>query len=100
LKRENLEILLAPDPKNSLNSLSIVLFVVGGEVVVRELFVPTPQGSAILTDRPVPLLAAVWLFPDHGFACVFNEDVPVCHGSFIDVVVRLFVSDDHGSSID
>jgi len=100
----NKSILLALAPKNSPNSLSIdfvlVVVIVGGEVVVRESLVPRPQGSAILTDRPVPLLAVVWWFPDHGFACVFET---VCHGSFVAVVViaelRPLVSDDHGSSI-
>jgi hypothetical protein len=53
------EILQALAPKNSLNSLSIDFVAFGGEVVVRESLAPTPQGSDILTDRPVSLLTVV-----------------------------------------
>lgn len=86
------EILLALAPKNSLNSLSIDfgLFVgFGGEVVVRESLAPTPQGSDIFTDRPVPLLAVVWWLADHGLAC---------HGSFV-TELRPVSSGDQGSSM-
>lgn len=108
LKRKNqIKISLVLGPNKSLNSLAIAFVVGAGEIDVvgggggRELVAPRPQGSDILTERLVSLVATVWLFPLHGLTCGFDA-VGICHGSFGTVVseVRLFVvSNDHGSSM-
>lgn len=99
-KRKNLPALA---PKKSLNSLSIVFVVAGGEVAIgvgRELVAPRPQGSDILTERLVSLVAIVWLFPLHGLACGVGA-IELSHGSFDTVVAEVcpFDSNVHGSSM-
>ena len=86
-------------PKNSLNSLSIVLLVVDLALDPFEVF-PTPHGSAALIERPVPLLFEAVSVHGLAFALIGIVTLFVCHGSLITVVAELlpFVSLDHGSS--
>lgn len=70
-------------------------------VVAPVLLAPTPQGSEVFTDKPVPLFAVVVGFIDQGLALALDEDVLACHGSsFVIAEVRPLVSDDQGSSIE
>ena len=97
--------LLALAPRSSLSSLSTAFVWVDAVVVAaRASLVPRPQGSERFTDKPVALFSVVFAFADQGFAVVLDEDVPVCHGSSVVLLViaefRPSVSGNHGSSID
>ncbi len=103
INKNNRWVLPVLPPKKSLNSLSIRFVLAEGTVVGgggRELVAPSPQGSDILTERLVSLVAIVWLFPLHGLACGVGA-IELSHGSFDTVVAEVcpFDSNVHGSSM-
>ncbi len=103
-KRTIKKILLELAPKKSLNSLSMVFIVTGGDFGggggCRELVAPRPHGSDRLTER---LASLVWMgcwFALHGFICEVAA-VEFLHGSFDTAVAEVLPVESivHGSSM-